>query len=478
MRILFYHWVPFYDPRREGGGIAVYMNNLIDYLCKHTDHKISCIFSGYRGNSFRIAPYLAQTHNPYEYAGCKTWEIINAPAVSQLYFNAYNPRLAYEDNPTSDIFVNFVRQVGGFDIIHFHSLEGIPPVLLDKLKKHFPETRLLFSVHDYHPLCPLVRLYRPKLPGKSRGGNCEDYGAGFNCLNCVPQLPRSAYRTPIDRYLADPHNKPFPGKLLLKNPFRSMFMKRAWKRVTACPPQAENFVHYREVYAHFLNSCIDCILPVSKRTGQIMVHHGIRPELLITCYIGTAAAEHARNGQSSSPTDGTLSIAFMGYAQAEEKGFPFLMQSLSHLPTKTASKLRLIVAARGADKQAIQNSLKHLKEVLIYDGYTHDQLPCILSGVHLGIIPVLWEDNLPQVAIEMVAHGVPILCSDMGGASELCDCEDFKFKAGDEADLIQKLTNFVEKPELLYQYWEHHRGLTTMQQHVEQLESIYQQKTS
>ena len=27
----------------------------------------------------------------------------------------------------------------------------------------------------------------------------------------------------------------------------------------------------------------------------------------------------------------------------------------------------------------------------------------------LSIVPVLWEDNLPQIAIESIAYGVPVL---------------------------------------------------------------------
>ena len=39
----------------------------------------------------------------------------------------------------------------------------------------------------------------------------------------------------------------------------------------------------------------------------------------------------------------------------------------------------------------------------------------------------------------MVACGVPILCSDFGGASELCSSELFKFKGGNENNFVEKL---------------------------------------
>src|SRR5690606_37858124 len=75
-----------------------------------------------------------------------------------------------------------------------------------------------------------------------------------------------------------------------------------------------------------------------------------------------------------------------------------------------------------------------------HDGYQPTELPAILEGVDLGVVPVQWEDNLPQVAIEMVAHGVPILTSDRGGAQELGGANpDFTFRAGDPTDFSARL---------------------------------------
>ena len=46
-----------------------------------------------------------------------------------------------------------------------------------------------------------------------------------------------------------------------------------------------------------------------------------------------------------------------------------------------------------------------------------------------GVVPVLWHDNLPQVAIEMHARHIPLLTSDMGGAQELGNCPEMVFAA-------------------------------------------------
>ena len=85
----------------------------------------------------------------------------------------------------------------------------------------------------------------------------------------------------------------------------------------------------------------------------------------------------------------------------------------------------------------------------------------------------MWEDNLPQIAIEMVAMGVPVLCSSFGGASELCHSDRFIFQGGDEKDFRNKLIYFVENPERIKEFWNYHNGLLTMKEHFENLSEIY-----
>ena len=123
--------------------------------------------------------------------------------------------------------------------------------------------------------------------------------------------------------------------------------------------------------------------------------------------------------------------------------------------------------------QEVKKRLALFHSVEIIHGYSHRDLPVILKGAHLGLVPVLWEDNLPQIAIEMVAYGVPILCSRAGGASELCTSDQFSFAAGNTKEFIEKLTYLEEHRVALAEYWEHHSSLTTMQKHIEKLQQYY-----
>ena len=84
-------------------------------------------------------------------------------------------------------------------------------------------------------------------------------------------------------------------------------------------------------------------------------------------------------------------------------------------------------------------------------------------------MPVLWEDNLPQVALEIMSHGVPVLTSDRGGAQELSGNPDFVFAAGQTlafAEAIRKLQS-GEVP--LGDFWTHAMPLRSMADHLAEL---------
>ena len=97
----------------------------------------------------------------------------------------------------------------------------------------------------------------------------------------------------------------------------------------------------------------------------------------------------------------------------------------------------------------------------------------VLSGVNLGLVPPLWEDNLPQVAIELVSRGIPILTSDRGGAQEVFANKAFTFPAGSHRELIDRLVAIEAGRIRLGSFWEGPVRLFSMSEHVTHLERHY-----
>jgi glycosyltransferase involved in cell wall biosynthesis len=202
---------------------------------------------------------------------------------------------------------------------------------------------------------------------------------------------------------------------------------------------------------------------------------GIRADLLHTAYIGTKFAERQYKVDTIDSKKPFFTIIYMGYMR-KDKGFYFLLNALDQLGESVSKTIDVVFATKITDKDiidSINNTAKKYHLIRMIDGYTHDTLPEILKGVDLGIVPVLWEDNLPQVAIEMAAHGVPVLCSNLGGACELSSSELYQFEGGNQKDFEDKLVYLIEHREQLVDYWSKYKGLKTMNDHIRELYSYY-----
>ena len=466
MKILYYNWIQFDNEQNQGGGVNIYQRNIIDYLIKNTEHEIYFISSGWKYNPLNTKTYIKKTQNMFG-EKCKSFEIINSSIMAPAFAMYMNPKKFIEDNGCYEIFDKFIKENGPFDVIHFNNIEGISVNVL-RLKEKYPNTKFIVSIHNYQPICPLVQYFQ-----NHNTCICNDFKNGQECLKCSDVKPNKKEYYKHCKYF---YYDLLRGKLkFLRLPFKlfSKFFKyRSRNFIGSKETMIPNdYVNYRNHNIGVLNKYADLVLAVSDRVRQIIIKNGVQSNKVVLSYIGTKFAENEL-GYSIAKNTEPFTIAYLGYERVD-KGFFFLINALSKLDKEIASKINIVFAVAKLHKENIVGKLDKFNKVIVYNGYTHEKLPNILKEVNLGIVPVLWEDNLPQVAIEMVALGVPILCSDFGGASELCDSELFKFQGGNQKDIIGKLINLVNNPYLLDKYWENHSNLTTMKNHIEQITKIY-----
>lgn len=466
MKILYYNWIQFDNKDNIGGGVNIYQRNLIDYLVNNTDYEVYFLSSGWKYNPFKTQPYIRPTDNIFK-DKCKSFEIINSSIMAPAFAIYMNPERFINDCGSVDIFDEFIQKYGKFDVIHFNNIEGISVNVL-KLKEKYPDTKFIVSLHNYQPICPLVQYFQ-----NHNECICNDFKNGKECLLCSywkPNKKEYAKRSKnfIYDFLSKHHLKFLKplGKIYTKL-FQYRSKSYIGSKSTMLP---ERYVQYRNHNIEYLNKYADYVLAVSDRVREIMIKNGCKPEIVKTSYIGTKFAEQ-ETGYSVAQKTTPFTIAYLGYERID-KGFFFFINALSQLDKNIASKINVVLGVADLHNKNIEN-LKQFNKVIVHKGYTHQELPQILKDVNLGVVPVLWEDNLPQVAIEMVACGVPILCSDFGGASELCSSELFKFKGGNENDFSDKLQYLVNHPEFLNEYWMHHKPLMTMENHIKELDKYY-----
>lgn len=461
-KILIYNWVPFDNTNGVGGGVTVYCRNLIRTIIKNRpDVDVYFLSSGWAYDISKKECFIRKVSNIFG-ERCKSFEIVNSPVPAPQDMLFGNPEVAFESQMLKETIKKFIVKYGEFQAIHFNNMEGLSLDVFE-LKKEFPDTKFIFSLHNYVPIC-MTGFYFDR----NKHINCVPDCTAEDCDKCIDRSKMRNYANEMrERGRVNYHGDMDKSAEYEWSDYFTFDRLNVKK-------DASKFIEFKTRATKILNETMDSILAVSKRVFDIAVDNGIQREKLVLSYIGTRVAEF-QIGRSNCEIGKYFKIVYLGSnLNYEEKGYPFLLKSLAQVDKKYASNVDLVLTTttQGQDDE-IREKLKDFHKIEIIHGYNHDDLNRILTDANLGIIPVLWEDNLPQIAIEMVAFGVPVLCSSAGGAAELCKSEKFKFEAGDTKDFLKKLYAILNKDVDLQEFWNNHDGLCTNQKHYEQIEKIY-----
>ncbi len=484
MKILFYNWVDYLDDEDRGGGVSVYQRNVMASLGEIDGVQVHFLSSGLSRDLLSRAPRWEQVrHGPSDHRD-RRFEIVNSGVLSPSHHSFGDPA-QIDHAETAAVFGDFLMRNGPYDVVHFNNLEGVPATVL-ALKERFPQTLFILSLHNYYPFCPQVNLWRQERQ------TCADYNEGRHCVTCLTgvhdgrmlrlwngvayHLKRAGLR---------------PGGVA----FRAVFwvlrrgagaLRRAKARAhrpkgqlqPLRPADGAPFAARRARMVDLINRHCDHVLCVSDAVRVLAERYGLRRELCQTSYIGTReAAAFSTTVPHPLPKsdDGILTLGYLGYMR-QDKGFFFLLQALESLPAALAVRVRLVLAARRGDRATmdrVRDLSAHLAEVDYANGYGHDDLDRLLAPVDVGVLPVLWHDNLPQVAIEMHARHIPLLTSDLGGAQELGNCSDMVFPAGDVAAFQGRIAALLSGEIDMDAYWRSAVPPVGMAQHINELMALY-----
>ena len=185
MKILYYNWVDFEDERQRGGGVSIYQRNLVDAATQRGD-EVWFFSSGTSYSVFSLRPFLREVKAKKE--GVRKFEIVNSPILSPGQ-EAFGQDVA-TSTEMDPLFAAFLSEHGPFDVVHFNNLEGIPVSFLRLAREHYPQTKIVYSVHNYFAFCPQVNLWFQERAA------CRDFRDGRKCINCLiqPLHPRGDRR--------------------------------------------------------------------------------------------------------------------------------------------------------------------------------------------------------------------------------------------------------------------------------------------
>jgi glycosyltransferase involved in cell wall biosynthesis len=481
MKILYYNWVDYLDAEGRGGGVSVYQRNLMQ-AAQGAGSEVAFFSSGTAYDLIPGAPRWEVQRFAAKRSTC--YEVVNSGVMAPAHAG-FGEDAQLTHPATEAVIMDLIARTGPYDVLHLNNLEGLPLAVLDQIRARWPGMRIILSLHNYYPFCAQVNFWRQERR------HCADFEGGAACATCLPRITppallrrRAGVGYGLRRLGLRPGTWAWRAVFALARragmlAARVKLRSRAGRAGGAQPLRAPNgagFARRRAQMVAQINSCCDVVLCVSDAVRRIALTHGIDPNIAQTSYIGTLeAARFTETTPRDWPLGGALTLAYLGYMR-RDKGFYFLLEALETLPSDLAARIRVVIAAKrgdGGTMARLRDLSRHLAEVVYADGYSHGDLDSLLAGVDLGVVPVLWQDNLPQVAIEMHARHIPLLTSNMGGARELGNFPGLVFRAGDTEGFHDRLRAVLAGRVDQDAYWQGARPPLDMQSHWQALGAVY-----
>lgn len=133
-----------------------------------------------------------------------------------------------------------------------------------------------------------------------------------------------------------------------------------------------------------------------------------------------------------------------------EKGFEYLVEAANHLPQVT----QVVIAGASDHDSSYHDQLEQLdtQKKVIFTGFTTgENLRQLYSHARAFILPSV-NEGFAMVLLEAMAYGLPILCSDIPGTSQVALPRQDYFPVKDVDALCDAITRLLISPTGPFQY--------------------------
>lgn len=557
MRIVLVNWARIWDGASYGGGVNQYCQALAIELVKR-GHDVVSLFGG---TTFVPQPAGCFVRRHDDWMGVKVFEVVNSPVMA--------PSIVQFEDPMGEVSApELEEQVSRLfaelkpDAIHWNNIEGFSIGCLAAARKAC-NARHIFSIHNYHTICPQVYL----MQGHRK--TCYSYDNGHNCATCIEFKPRAVERERHMRaYMksqgADPEaveeaRHAWLGAMgtVRRAMFGWMEVRRLKKKLTARidppgapvpiggrsgdiglpvlqpfptkgddkrgktpalvaelnpwrppPPDApelqpltndirpdlptekllNDYGRRRQAMVGMLNSC-DRVIAVSDFVRRKFISMGVHENVINTQAIGsrinrviTLKPDLIFDPPAPEPEpvpwekQRPLRLHFMGYNNYY-KGLHVLAEALEIMDPAHLRQVDLSIFALDGHRiewmfRRLEPRLARLKFAYEY-GY-HD-IPWMLGGKDLTVVPSVWWDNAPQTVFESLACGVPVLGADIGGIPDFVKDghNGLLFTANSRASLRDTIVKAIEQPRMLWAMRANVRPPKPIEGHAVEMEDVY-----
>lgn len=321
-----------------------------------------------------------------------------------------------------------------FDIIHIHMMLDMDWNLYEIIKPY----KYIVSLHDYFFLCPRIQMlkHNNELCTRYEREKCEKCISWFNTVRLFNGIE---YR--------------------INN-------KLGWKKFRF-PEIKQHMTDIRYNKFKMLLENAEMLLPVSNRVEEIFKDSGIQGKYKVM-HIGNITADTFVPSFSFDTTKQKFDIVMLG-SLSYLKGGDLLLKLAKLL---NRNKFNFHFYGRSNSYK------KYIDECGIIDHgpYEQKQLSKILENMDFGLVLSVWEDNGPQVVMEMLNNHVPVIGTRLGGIPDFVDdnhngilFNPFSEKEFD--DLVNRLNSLSADD--VFRMKQNIKPTTTTKEHFEDMKKVY-----
>ncbi|MFH1233458.1 MAG: glycosyltransferase family 4 protein [Patescibacteria group bacterium] len=286
------------------------------------------------------------------------------------------------------------------DIAHLHNIaHHLSPAIIKVLKKH--NIPVIQTLHDYKLICPNYKLFsKNEICFKCQNGKY------YNCFlrKCVKNSLMKSFLAMMEAYL---NNK------ILK-----------------------------------LYDKIDLFIAPSRFMKDICVKFGLQESKIKIIYnfIDVDAQANKWVGDHKNLADKKEESKYILYfgRLSQEKGVADLIKAYAKIHQIMGHQL--VIAGDGEERKNLEQLAQNLNissKVKFVNHQHSDELLNLISNSTFVVVPSIWQENAPYSVIEAMVLAKTVICSKIGGLSELIEDKKngFLYPPGD----VDKLADIMEK---------------------------------
>lgn len=391
MRIL--HYSLGFPPYRSGGLTKFCLDLMIQQ--NYDGHQVALLWPGQM--RFINKSVSIKYRNIYKVSGIsaeiKSYELINPLPIS--YDEGINRVEDFMIEEKGDAYERLLEDFRP-NIIHIHTLMGLHNSLLLIAKRK--GIRLIFTAHDFFPICPKVILFHS-------GHVCESSKYCIECSKCnstalnykkIVILQSPLYRRFKDLYII---------KRLRKH-HRTQYLseKSDYHRKLNTNANTDNYQKLRSYYYSILQ-LMDSIHYNSTLTKNIYESFFTLPKSKV---ITISHANITDNRVIKEFSKDKLKIRYLG-PQSAAKGYYLLKSALDKLwDEKKNFQLDIHFTP--------ENISPYMK---VHGRYSYQDLQYIFKHTDVLVVPSLCFETFGYTALEALCFGVPVILSENVGAKDI-----------------------------------------------------------